>query len=60
MQTLKSPKNILIVNPAIKKNPTKMTKEEFFARVDRAKAKCDKGQYIEVAPGNNERFLNSL
>jgi len=58
MQTLKAPKNILIVKPVAKpKDPTKMTKEEFFAMVDRAKAQCDRGEYTEVKREDLKKFL---
>lgn len=32
-------------------DPTKMTKEEFLARVDEAKAQYNRGEYTETLPG---------
>jgi len=44
-----------------KEDPTKMTKEEFFARVDEALAQAERGEGIRVH-GKEElhAFLNSL
>jgi len=61
MQTLNTLENILIVKPVAKpKDPTKMTKEEYFTMLDESRAQYDRGEYIRVAPGDNKRFLNSL
>ena len=34
-------------------DPTLMTKEEFFARVDKAKAQYERGEYSEQLPGES-------
>ncbi len=38
---------------AKKEDPTLMTKEEFFARVDKAKAEYERGEYTEMLPGES-------
>ena len=42
-------------------DPTLMTKEEFFAKVDRAKAQYERGEYKTIHSHEElEAFLNSL
>ena len=36
-----------------KEDPTLMTKEEFFQRVDEAEAQYAKGEYTEILPNEN-------
>ena len=36
-----------------KEDPTLMTKEEFFARVDRAKAQYERGEAVAMLPNEN-------
>ena len=38
---------------AQKKDPTLMTKEEFFRRVDEAQAQYDRGEYTTQLPGES-------
>ena len=38
---------------AQKNDPTLMTKEEFFRRVDEAQAQYDRGEYTEMLPGED-------
>ena len=46
---------------ACKQDPTLMTKEEFFAKVDRAKAQYERGEYKTIHSHEElEAFLNSL
>lgn len=37
----------------ITNDPTKMTKEEFFAKVDKAKAQYQRGEYTTLLPGES-------
>jgi len=61
MQTLKSPKNILIVKPAIKKDPTKMTKEEFDAKCNEAREQWKRGEFTRLETNEDIRkFIESL
>ena len=46
---------------ARQQDPTLMTKEEFFAKVDRAKAQYERGEYKTIHSHEElEAFLNSL
>ncbi|MCR4920597.1 MAG: hypothetical protein K5945_02670 [Bacteroidaceae bacterium] len=47
------------VKPA--EDPTLMTKEEFFRRVDKAREDYEKGNYYEMLPGESlEAFLDRI
>lgn len=44
-----------------KKDPTLMTKEEFFAKIDRAENEIKNGQYVEFSdPKKMHEWLESL
>jgi len=61
MQTLKAPKNILIVKPVAKpKDPTKMTKEEYFAMLDESRAQYDRGEYKTLKYEDIRSFIENL
>ncbi len=58
MQTLKTPKNIVIVNPVVKaKSSHKMTKEEYFAMLDESRAQWERGEFTRVKPEDFKKFL---
>ena len=62
MQTLKTPKNILIVKPVAKlKDPTKMTKEEFDAKCNEAREQWKRGEFTRLETNEDIRkFIESL
>jgi hypothetical protein len=39
------------------KDPTEMTKAEFYAKLERSRAQFERGEYIEVKPENFKKFL---
>ena len=39
------------------KDPTEMTREEFFAKLDKAKKQCERGECTRVAKEELKKFL---
>jgi uncharacterized short protein YbdD (DUF466 family) len=39
------------------KDPTEMTKEEFYAQIERAYAQYERGEYTEVKPEDISKYL---
>ena len=49
--------NFLKENKVKVKDPTKMTKKEYYAKLERSRAQYDRGESFELKPENIKKFL---